>query len=193
VINSKLGVKTIPEMVALAKAKPGTLSYGSFSFVLVYFMDKLNKQNGTDIVRVPFRSGNEIVNAVVSGSTQIAFLGLANMLPQIRGGLITGLALNANSRSPLFPDIPTLKEATGEDYPPPWFGLFAPAGTPRPIVDRINAEVRRIASDPAWRQKNFIERAVEPATGTREEFVKFIAENRVVAARIAKESGLQPR
>jgi tripartite-type tricarboxylate transporter receptor subunit TctC len=193
VINSKLGVKTIPDLVAHAKARPGTLSYGSFSFVLVYFMDKLNKKNGIDIVRVPFRSGNEVVNAVVSGSTPIAFLGLSNMLAQVRSGLITGLALNANARSPLFPDIPTLKEATGEDYPPPWFGLFAPAGTPKPILEKLNAEVTRIAADPAWRQKNFIERAVDPATGPREEFIKFIAENRVVAARIAKESGLQPR
>jgi tripartite-type tricarboxylate transporter receptor subunit TctC len=193
VATGKLNVRTIPELVALAKARPGTLSYGTFSFVLVYFMEKLNKQHGIDIVRVPFRSGNEIVNAVVSGSTQIAFLGLANMLPQIRSGLINGLALNANARTPLFPDIPTLKEATGEDFPPPWFGLFAPAGTPRPIVEKINAEVVRIASDPAWRQKNFIDRAVEPAVGPREAFLKFIAENRVIAARIAQESGLQPR
>jgi tripartite-type tricarboxylate transporter receptor subunit TctC len=193
VVNAKLNVKTVPELVALAKAKPGTLSYGTFSFVLVYFMEKLNQRHGLDIVRVPFRSGNEVVNAVVSGSTPIAFLGLSNMLPQIRAGLINGVALNGNARSPLFPDIPTLKEATGEDYPPPWFGLFAPAGTPRPVLDRLNAEVVRLSKDPAWRQKNFIDRAVEPAAGPREDFVRFIAENRVVAARIAKESSLQPR
>jgi tripartite-type tricarboxylate transporter receptor subunit TctC len=193
VINSKLNVKTIPELVAHAKAKPKTLSYGTFSFVLVYFMEQLNKKNGIDMVRVPFRSGNEIVNAVVAGSTQIAFLGLSNMLSQIRSGLINGLALNSNVRSPLFPNIPTLKEATGEDYPPPWFGLFAPTGTPKPIVDKIHDAVVRIASDPAWRKKNFTDRAVEPATGSREEFIKFIAANRIVAARIAKESGLQPR
>ena len=65
--NSSLGVKTIPELVALAKSKPGTLSYGTFSFMLVYFMDTLNKKNGIDIVRVPFRSGNEMVNAMVVG------------------------------------------------------------------------------------------------------------------------------
>jgi tripartite-type tricarboxylate transporter receptor subunit TctC len=193
VVNSGLGVKSIAELVALAKAKPGTLSYGSFSFVLVYFMDKLNKRHGIDIVRVPFRSGNEVVNAVVSGSTPIAFLGLSNMLAQIRSGLITGLALNSTVRSPLFPEIPTLKEATGEDYPPPWFGLFAPAGTPKPIINRMHGAVVEIASRPDWRQRNFVERAVEPAVGPREEFIRFIAENRAVAARIAKESGIEPR
>jgi tripartite-type tricarboxylate transporter receptor subunit TctC len=193
VANASLNVKTIADLVAAAKARPGTLSYGSFSFVLVYFMDKLNKQYGIDIVRVPFRSGNEVVNAVMSGSTPIAFLGLSNMLPQIRSGHIRGIALNASARSPLFPDIPTLKEATGEDYPPPWFGLFAPAGTPRPIINRVHGAVFRVTGDPAWRQKNFIERAVEPAVGPSEEFARFIAHNRAFAAKIAKESGVEPK
>ena len=147
VANSKLNVKTIPELVALPKSKPGTLSYGTFSFMLAYFMDQLNKKNGIDIVRVPFRSGNEMVNAVMAGTTPIVFLGLANMIGQVKSGQFTGLALNSTARSPLFPDIPTLQEATGEDYPPPWFGLFAPAGTPLPIVDKLHDEVVRIASD----------------------------------------------
>ncbi len=192
VVNSSLGVKTIPELVALAKAKPKTLSYGTFSFVLAYFMDRLNKKNGIDIVRVPYRSGNEMVNALMANSTQAVFLGLANMIGQIKSGQFVGLALNAQTRSPLFPDIPTLKEATGEDYPPPFFGLFAPAGTPVAIQDKVNAAVVKIAADPAWRKRNFIDRAVDPATGPREEFIKFMAENRKIAAQIAKESGLQP-
>ena len=189
VVNSKLGVKTIPELVGFAKAKPNTLSYGTFSFMLAYFMDRLNKRNGIDIVRVPFRSGNEMVNAVMTGTTPIVFLGLANMIGQVKGGQFTGLALNARSRLPMFPDIPTLQEATGEDYPPPWFGLFAPAGTPAAILDKMNAEVVRITSEPGFRQRNFIERAVEPAVGPRAEFAKFIADNREFAAKIAKEIG----
>jgi tripartite-type tricarboxylate transporter receptor subunit TctC len=193
VVNSNLGVKTIPELVALAKAKPGTLSYGTFSFMLAYFMDKLNKDNGIDIVRVPFRSGNDMVNALMGGSTQVVFLGLANMIGQIKSGQFTGLALNSSQRSPLFPDIPTLLEATGEDYPPPWFGLFAPTGTPLPIVDAMHEAVTRITGDPGFRQRNFIDRAVEPAVGPREEFVKYIANNRAFAARVAKEAGIQPQ
>lgn len=192
VVNSNLGVKTIPDLVGHAKSKPGTLSYGTFSFMLAYFMDQLNKKNGIDIVRVPFRSGNEMVNAVMAGSTPIVFLGLSNMIGPVKSGQFTGLALNSSNRLPLFPDIPTLKEATGEDYPPPWFGLFAPAGTPLPIVDKVHSAVVRIAAVPAWRQKNFIERAVEPATGPRDEFAKFIDANRAFAARVAKEAGIKP-
>jgi tripartite-type tricarboxylate transporter receptor subunit TctC len=134
-----------------------------------------------------------MVNAVMANTTPIVFLGLSNMIGQIKSGQFTGLALNSTARSPLFPDIPTLLEATGEDYPPPWFGMFAPAGTPLPIVERIHAEVAAICSDPAFRQKNFIERAVEPASGPRQEFIKFIANNRAFAARVAKETGQQPQ
>jgi tripartite-type tricarboxylate transporter receptor subunit TctC len=192
VINASHGVKTIPELIAYAKAKPGTLSYGTFSFMLVYFMDKLNKDNGIDIIRVPFRSGNEMVNAVMTNTTPVVFLGLANMLGQIKSGQFKALALNSNVRSSMFPDIPTLGEAMGIDYPPPWFGLFAPAGTPVPIMEKINAEVQRITSEPGFRQKNYTDRAVEPMAGPREEFAKFIVANRGFAARVAKESGIKP-
>jgi tripartite-type tricarboxylate transporter receptor subunit TctC len=187
VANSDLKVKTIPELVTLARTKP--LSYGTFSFVLMQFMERLKKKEGIDVVRVPFRSGNEVVNAVMAGTTPVALLGLSNMLSQVRAGYITGIALSANGRSPLFPDMPTLKEASGETYPVTFFGLFAPAGTPRPIVDKVLAEVKRITGDPAFIQKNYIERAIEPAGGSPEEFAKFLADTRKVAGQIAKESG----
>jgi tripartite-type tricarboxylate transporter receptor subunit TctC len=106
---------------------------------------------------------------------------------------VRGLALNSYNRSPLFPDSPTLAEVTGEEYPPPWFGLFAPAGTPLPIVDKVHDEVVRLSNIPEWRQRNFIERAVEPSAGPRDEFIKFIAENRAFAARVAKEAGIKPQ
>ena len=138
-------MKTIPELVALSKAKPGTLSYGTFAFPLAYFMEKLKKETGADIVRVPFRSGSELVTAVLSGSTPVAILALSNMIAQLHSGHITGLAVNSKTRSPLFPDIPTLAEAYGgEQYPSTWFGLFAPAGTPRPITTKLADQVARI-------------------------------------------------
>jgi tripartite-type tricarboxylate transporter receptor subunit TctC len=128
--NNSLKVRTIPDLVALAKARPGTLSYGTFSFPLAHFMEKLKKETGADIVRVPFRSGSEVVTAVLSGSTPVAILALSNMVPQLQSGHITGLVVMSRARSPLFPDVPTLAEArNGESYPSTWFGLFAPAGT----------------------------------------------------------------
>ncbi len=95
VVNNSLKVRTIPELVALSKAKPGTLSYGTFAFPLAHFMEKLKKETGADIVRVPFRSGNEVVTAVLSGSTPVAILALSNMVPQMQSGHITALAINS--------------------------------------------------------------------------------------------------
>src|SRR5712672_344990 len=89
VVNNALKVRTIPELVALSKAKPGTLSYGTFAFPLAHFMERLKKETGADIVRVPFRGGGEVVTAVLSGSTPVAILALSNMVPQLQSGHIT--------------------------------------------------------------------------------------------------------
>ena len=152
VANSSLKVQTIADLVALSKARPGTLSYGTFSFPLAYFMEKLKTETGADIVRVPFRSGSEVVNAILSGSTPVAVLALSNMVPQLQSGHITGLVVTGKTRSPLFPTIPTLAEVrSGENYPATWFGLFAPAGTPKPIVLKLASEVTRIVDDRDFR------------------------------------------
>ena len=191
-VNNSLNVKTVPELIALAKAKPGTLSYSTFSFPLAHFMEELKKKNGIDIVRVPYRSGNEVMTALLSGATPITLLGLANMVPQVEAGKVTVLALNANARSPLFPNIPTMGEAAGENYPQSWFGLFAPRGTPKPIIDKVHKEVVSITSDPAFVKKMYIERAIERAIDTPDAFARFIVEDRATAARIVKESGVPP-
>ena len=89
--------------------------------------------------------------------------------------------------------MPTLKEATGENYPVTWFGLFAPAGTPRPIIERVHADVVQITSDPAFRQKNYVERAIEYGVNTPEAFARFIVQSRAEAAQLAKEFGQEPQ
>jgi tripartite-type tricarboxylate transporter receptor subunit TctC len=190
-VNSSLKVRTIPDLINLAKA--GTLSYSTFSFPLAYFMERLKKNYGIDIVRVPYRSGNEVVNALLSGATPVTLLGLANMIPQLRSGHVTALAVNATERSPLFPETPTLQEAIGQSYPQSWFGLFAPAGTPRPIIDKLAAEVARITADPGFLKRNYIDRAVERAVTPPEAFARFIKDDRLTAAKIVKASGYKPQ
>jgi tripartite-type tricarboxylate transporter receptor subunit TctC len=192
-VNNSLGVKTVPELMALAKKQPGKLSYSTFSFPLVHYMDGLNKRYGADIVRVPYRSGNEVMTALLSGATPITLLGLSNMVSVLQTGKVTALAVNSNVRSPLFPAVPTLKEATGENYPQSWFGLFAPAGTPKPIIAKVHKEVVAITSDPGFKQKMYIERAVENAVDAPENFARFILADREIARRIAKESGAEPQ
>ncbi len=193
VANKSLDVKTLPELIALAKARPGTLSYATFSFPLVSFMEKLKREKGADLVRVPYRSGNEVVTALLSGSTPVALLALSNMVPHVQSGRIVALAVNAKTRSPLFPDVPTFAEAYGEDYAQTWFGLFAPAGTPAPILAKIARDVSRIVEEPDFRRRMFFDRGVEPAPERLTDFVRFIGEDRKISARIVAQSGMQPQ
>lgn len=190
-VNNSLGVKSVPELMALAKKQK--LSYSTFSFPLAHYMEGLNKKFGVDIVRVPYRSGNEVMTALLSGATPITLLGLSNMVSTVQAGKVTVLAVNSNVRSPLFPAIPTLKEATGESYPQSWFGLFAPAGTPKPIIAKLHKEVVAITGEPMFLQRMYTERAVERAIDTPENFARFILEDREIARRIAKESGAEPQ
>jgi tripartite-type tricarboxylate transporter receptor subunit TctC len=110
VVNSQLNVKTVDELIALSKAKAGTLSYVTASVPLALYMETLKKEKGADWVRVPFKGGGEAVNAVLSGSTPIALIGEGNVIGQIRAGVMTPLVMVNNIRSPNFPDVPTLAE-----------------------------------------------------------------------------------
>src|SRR4029077_16656562 len=142
VVNADLKVKTVDELVALSKAKPGTLSYLTPGAPMVLYMETLKKERGADWVRVPFKGGGEAVKAVASGTTPIALFGEGNVVGQIKAGTMTPLVMMNNIHSPNFPEVPTLEE-TGYSGPPSrsWYGLFAPHGTPRPIVDRLAKEV----------------------------------------------------
>jgi tripartite-type tricarboxylate transporter receptor subunit TctC len=194
VVNSTLNVKALDQLAALSKAKPGTLSYTAASIPLIVFMDRWSKATGADIVKVPFRGGAEAVNGVLGGSTPVAFFGMANWLSHLRSGTVNGLAVDSAQRSPLFPDIPTLAELGYRDnLTRLYFGIVAPAGTPKPIVQKLRDEIARIGSNPEFRQKRMIEAGLEPVFDTPEEFARFLKEDRVVSARVVKESGTEPQ
>ena len=194
VINGDTKVKTLAEMIALAKQQPGKLSYSTFSFPATVFMDRLNKAENIDIVKVPYKGGGEVVNAVLGGTTPIAVLALSNMVSLLQSGRITPLAVVANSRSPLFPDVPTLEQVRpGADFATTWFGLFTQTGVPRPIVERISAEVDRIVAEPTFRKRMFIDRGVEPAAERLDVFADFVRNERKLARQIVQESGQEPK
>jgi tripartite-type tricarboxylate transporter receptor subunit TctC len=194
VVNSSLKVKTVDELIALSKAKPGTLNYLTAAVPLALYMETLVKEKGADWVRVPFKGGGEAVNAVLSGSTPIALIGEGNVIGQIRAGTMTALAMVNNIRSPNFPDVPTLEE-TGYTGPPSrsWYGLFTPAGTPKPIVDKLAKEVGSIVKDPAFLARHLTARSLVPAINTPEQFAEEIKKDRVMAERVVKEAGLTPQ
>jgi tripartite-type tricarboxylate transporter receptor subunit TctC len=194
VVNAQLKVNTIDELIALSKAKPGTLNYLTASVPLAFYMETVKKEKGADWVRVPFKGGGEAVNAVLSGSTPIALIGEGNVIGQIRAGTMTPLVMVNNIKSPNFPQVPTLAE-TGYSGPPSrsWYGLFTPAGTPRAIVDKLAKEVASIVADPAFRKRHLNARSLVPAINTPEQFAADIKKDRAQAQEVVKALGLEPQ
>jgi len=193
VVNADLKVKTVDELIALSKAKPGTLSYLTPGAPMVLYMETLKKERGADWVRVPFKGGGEAVNAILSGFTPIGLFGEGNVIGQIRAGTMTPLVMLNNIHSPNFPQVPTLKE-TGYNGPPSrgWYGLFAPAGTPRPIIDRLAKEVAAIVAEPDFAQRQLKDRSLVGATTTPDAFAQEIVEDRKVAEGVVKAAGMGP-
>jgi len=194
VINSSLNAKTVDDLVAVSKTKPGTLNYLTASIPCVVYMDRLHKEKGADWVRVPFRGGGEAVTAILSGTTPIGLIGLGNVVSHIKAGKMNALVLVNNIRTPLLPDVPTLadlgyKGAASET----WYGLFAPAGTPKPIVDKIHDAVAKVFADKEFVEKYVISRGQVPAINTPEAFAVEIKAERAAAADVVKESGMTPQ
>jgi tripartite-type tricarboxylate transporter receptor subunit TctC len=191
VVNAELKVKSVDELVALSKKRPGTLSYLTPGAPMVLYMETLKKERGADWVRVPFKGGGEAVNAILSGVTPIGLIGEGNVIGQIRAGTMTPLVMLNNIHSPNFPQTPILKEI-GYSGPPSrgWYGLFAPAGTPRPIVDRLAKEVAAIVAEPDFAQKQLKDRSLVGATSTPDAFAAEIVADRKVAEQVVKAAGM---
>jgi tripartite-type tricarboxylate transporter receptor subunit TctC len=192
-VNADLNVKSFKDLAAVAKAKPKTLTYMAPSLSKVAFMEKFNKDNGTDFVRVPFKGGGDAVNSMLSGTTPVAIFGIGNLVQFLRSGKIVGLAVDGDKRSPLGPDIPTFRELGFTVHVmAASFALHAPAGTPKSVVDRINKEVVKIASNPEFQKRHMTPRGLIPVLDTPEEFAKQLEIDRVEGHDVVVGSGLYP-
>ena len=194
VVSSALNVKTVEELCALSKAKAGTLSYLAPGPPLVLYMETLKKEKGCDWVRVPFRGGGEAVTAILSGTTPVALFGEGNVIGNIRAGQMTPLVMMNNIRSPNFPDVPLLSDV-GYSGPPSrsWYGIFTPAGAPKPIVDKLSREIGSIINDPGFRERHLTARSLTPAANTPEEFAEQMARERATAEKVVRDAGFEPQ
>jgi len=194
VVNADLKVKSVDELVAASKAKAGTFNYLTASLPLASYMEYLKREKGADWVRVPFKGGGEATNSILSGTTPIGLIGLGNVITLIKAGKMDALVLTNNIRSPELPNVPILSDIGYKGAPSrTWYGLFAPPGTPKAIIDKINAEVTRVVSNKDFQQKYIISRSMVPALNTPEQFAIDIKADRVVAEQVVKDSGLQPK
>ena len=192
-VNASLGVKNFDELAALAKSKPKTMNYLTPSLSKVAFMEAFNKKHGIDFVRVPFKGGGDAVNNMMSGVTPVAIFGIGNLAQHIRSGKILGFAVDGDKRSPLAPNIPTFRELGYTLHV--WassFGIHMPAGTPKPIVDKINNAIVKIASKPEFQKRHMIDRGLAPVLNSPEEFTKLVESETALGLDVVKASGLYP-
>jgi tripartite-type tricarboxylate transporter receptor subunit TctC len=193
-VTATLPAKNLDELAKLSKDKPGTLSYSAPSSSLIVFMEKWKQQTGADLVRVPFKGGGDTVTNMLNNTTPIGFLGVGNLLSNIRAGTIRPLLVEGDKRSPLIPEVPSLSEINFHgDHTRAFFGLLAPAGTPRPIIDKVRGHILEIVKEPGFMQRNLIDRGLEPVFNTPEEFDAYLKADRPRAQRIVEASGLGQR
>ena len=191
VIHPSVPAKDLKEFIALAKAKPGALNYASSGTGTPYHMagELFKALAGVDIVHVPHKGSDQARTAILGGQVQMMFDAITTMAGNARAGKVRALGTTGNSRSPVMPETPTLAEAGVPGYEATiWLGLMAPAGTPRPILERINLEVNRIVNAPdvkeAWSKQGAV-----PMGMTLEQFDKFLREDIVKWAKVVKVSG----
>lgn len=191
-VSRSVPANSFAELIQYAKANPGKLNYsspgeGTTSHLL---MEWMKRKHGVDIVHVPFKSPPEIVQTLMAGEIQVTNFGLINLLGPIRSGKVRALAVSGNARSPLLPDVPTLKEAgLGELDDRVWFGLFGPVGLPDRIVDKASREVARIFAQPDFRKTRLIDQGWEPIGMEAEAFARFMKADRAVVGEMVRISG----
>jgi tripartite-type tricarboxylate transporter receptor subunit TctC len=174
-VNPVTPVKSVPELVAYAKANPDKANYGSSSPAFQLTAELFKQRTGAPMQHIPYKGSNETLGAVVANQVLVSIVDAAPAAGQIAAGQVRALAVTSGKRSPQFPDVPTLAEAGVPDMDVTfWSGLFAPAGTPPAIVKKLEAEVRRIVRLPDI-QERMRTLAVEPAGNTSEEFARAIA------------------
>jgi tripartite-type tricarboxylate transporter receptor subunit TctC len=194
VANADLKVKSLAELAALSKAKPKSLTYIAPGLPLWVFMENFKKRTGADMTRAPFRGGGETVKGVLAGTTPVAFSGLSNWASYLQAGTIVGLAVDSPRRLPMIPDVPTIGELGYKiDITRIYFGIVAPAGTPRPVLERLRNEMAEVINDVDFREQHLTSRGHEPVANTPDQFARFLTLDRLLSARIVKDAGVQPQ
>ncbi len=175
VVNTKLGVNSVAELVALLKREPGKHNFGSIGngSLSHLAMEGIVLKSGTRMVHVPYQGSPAAMTAVIRNDVQMACLPAISVTPHVAGGQVKILAVSLPRRSPFLPDIPTLKESGVDVEADTWMGLIAPGGTPPAIVARINKEVTEVIKLPAIRDK-LATQLMEPVGNSPAEFRAFI-------------------
>ncbi|MGB8185997.1 MAG: tripartite tricarboxylate transporter substrate binding protein [Pseudolabrys sp.] len=177
VANPSLPVKTVKDLVALAKAKPGQLTFGSFGNGSTGHlnMEVLQAMTGARFNHIPYNGAGPAMNDVIGGHIDFMLAALSIVKGNVQAGKLHMIGVGSNHRSGEFPDVPTLSESGAPGFEAKsWFGLVAPAGTPPDVIKKINQDVTRVISDHAFAEKYLAAQGLESITGTPEQFAAFV-------------------
>ncbi|HMN66002.1 MAG TPA: tripartite tricarboxylate transporter substrate binding protein [Burkholderiaceae bacterium] len=187
----RLGIRSLRDLIAYARKNPGKLNYGSGGNGSAGHLagELLEAQAGISMVHIPYGGAAPAQLGLLAGQTDLMFDNLASATPQIRAGKLQAFAVTTPQRSSFFPELPTVAESGLKDFDiSTWFGVFAPAGTPRPIVDRLNIEFTRALSAPDIRER-LGRMGAEPSPMSPEAFANFVRAEQAKYERIVKASG----
>jgi tripartite-type tricarboxylate transporter receptor subunit TctC len=193
VVHPSIPAKTIRELVALAKAKPGQLNYGSpgvgSSPHLTGELFKL--ETGTNLVHVPYKGNAEALTDLIGGQVSIVFSGVPPVVPMVKAGKVRALATTGKTRNASLPEAPTIAEAglKGAEVLI-WYGVVAPAATPKDIITRLNRDIVKAMATPDLKEK-FLQQGVDPETSTPEQFAQMIRDEHARWTKVIRTAGIR--
>ena len=193
VVHPSVKAATLAEFIALAKARPGKLSYASAGPGTAYHMagELFKSMSGTDILHIPYKNSGDARAGVIGGHVQMMFDAVTVMSPHVESGHVRALATTGAARSSVLPKVATLNEAGVPGYEATiWLGIMAPAGTPQAIVERLNAEIGRIVAKPAIHDA-WVKQGAEPMTMSAAAFGAFLQRDIDKRAKVIAAAGIK--
>jgi tripartite-type tricarboxylate transporter receptor subunit TctC len=193
-VNSALPANNLRELIELAKRKPGELSYGSFGPGSVTHLDTeaFASAAGIKLLHVPYKGTADVVQAQMGGQISMAFGAIGPVIPLMRAGKLKPIGVASLQRQPLVPDVPTLHEAGMPNFEArSWFGIAAPAGTPRAVIEKIAADVRKVVAQPEYRKKYILDQGLESLDMGPDQFAEYLVKDRAKYAQRIKNANVR--
>ncbi len=191
-VHPDVPAKDVKELIALAKSQPGKLTYASGSSSSSVSGATFGRRAGLDIQHIPYKSSPPALNDLLGGRVTMMFVDVPTGMPHVASKGTRALAMTTKKRSPLMPELPSMEEAGVPDFDiTSWQGYFAPAGTPKPIIDKLNATIQKVIAEPGLK-KRLADLGMDAFSGSSEEFEQFVKDQLVLWTRLIKDAGIEP-
>jgi len=192
-VHPSVKAKSVEELIALMKAHPGELTYGSSGNGQMTHLGGalFSIKTGVSMLHIPYNGAGPSINALVGGQVSLMFGNMGSLLPHISGHTVVPLAVTTGKRTPLLPSLPTIAESGLPDYEiNEWFGILAPAGTPEPIITKLNSVLAKILTDPQMAEK-LAKQGFTPMSSTPDEFSKLIRDDMAKWGKVIKQANIR--